>query len=109
MPAIAKHLAVHLSLLFSPRIFSPAVVQCRPLRFGCFQALPHRPCRCHAFVLTQAALEVEAEKPLASQQRINLRHDLTLVAEVLESGKGPTETTSSKATHALRPRSRAWK
>jgi nucleotide-binding universal stress UspA family protein len=46
----------------------------------------------HAFTLTQAALEVEAEKPLASQQRINLQHDLKLVAEVLGSGKGETET-----------------
>jgi len=46
----------------------------------------------HAFVLTQAALEVEAEIPLASQQRINLDHDLTLVAGALQSGTGQIET-----------------
>lgn len=46
----------------------------------------------HAFTLVQAALEVEIEKPFASQQRNNLNHDLTLTAEVLDAGQGTTGT-----------------
>jgi nucleotide-binding universal stress UspA family protein len=46
----------------------------------------------HAFTLVQAALEVEAEKPLASQQRITLNHELTLAAEILDAGRGTTES-----------------
>lgn len=46
----------------------------------------------HAFTLVQAALEVETEKPLSSQQRINLNRDLTLTAEALDDGQGTIET-----------------
>lgn len=46
----------------------------------------------HAFTLAQAALEVETEKPFSSQQRINLNHDLALTAEVLDAGRGTSET-----------------
>jgi len=46
----------------------------------------------HAFTLVQAAIEVEAEKPLASQQRINLNHELTLTARMLNAGRGTSET-----------------
>ncbi len=45
----------------------------------------------HAFILSQAALEVEAERPLGSRQRIELNRDLTLAAHTLPSGKGTTE------------------
>ena len=44
----------------------------------------------HAFTLVQAALEVEAEKPHASQQRITLNHELMLTAEILDAGQGTT-------------------
>jgi nucleotide-binding universal stress UspA family protein len=45
----------------------------------------------HAFTLTQAALEVEAEKPSGSLQRSNLHLDLTLTAEELKAGRGVAE------------------
>jgi nucleotide-binding universal stress UspA family protein len=45
----------------------------------------------HGFILTQAALEVEAGKPRSSQQRVDLNHDLLLTAEALPAGRGTTE------------------
>ena len=92
MPAIAKHLAVHLESVVFATDFSPASYNAG-LYASAISAHFHTGfVVAHAFVLTQAALEVEAERPLSSQQRINLRHDLTLVAEVLKSGKGQIET-----------------
>lgn len=46
----------------------------------------------HGFILTQAALEVEVEKPLSSQLRIDLFHELSRVAQALPAGRGATET-----------------
>lgn len=46
----------------------------------------------HSFTLTQAALEVEVEKAQASRQRVDLEHELELEAEVLDAGRGTTET-----------------
>ncbi len=46
----------------------------------------------HSFTLTQAALEVEVEKAKPSLQRVDLDHDLALAAEVLDAGRGTTET-----------------
>jgi nucleotide-binding universal stress UspA family protein len=45
----------------------------------------------HGFALTQAALEVEMEKPLHSRQRANLQCDLAAVAKTLEPGLGTAE------------------
>jgi len=45
----------------------------------------------HAFTLTQAALEVEVEKPFGSLQRSDLKLDLTLTAEELKCGRGITK------------------
>ena len=45
----------------------------------------------HAFTLTQAALEVEAEKPSGSLQRSNLHLELTQTAEELKAGRGDAE------------------
>jgi len=45
----------------------------------------------HGFTLVQAAIEAEVLKSRPSQQRIDLKHDLTLVAEILEAGRGKTE------------------
>ena len=45
----------------------------------------------HGFILTQAALEVETEKPQSSQQRTDLDHDLLITAEALAAGRGTTE------------------
>jgi len=46
----------------------------------------------HAFTLLQASLEVEAEHSLASQQRKDLTHELTLTAESLQAGRGLTQS-----------------
>jgi len=45
----------------------------------------------HGFALIQAALEVEMDKPLHSQQRANLQFDLAAVAKTLDSGLGVAE------------------
>jgi nucleotide-binding universal stress UspA family protein len=45
----------------------------------------------HGFALIQAALEVEMDKPLHSQQRANLHFDLTAVAKTLDAGLGVAE------------------
>src|ERR1700742_3355803 len=46
----------------------------------------------HAFTLSQAALEVEAEKPRTSLQRRDLGRELLLVAGELEGGRETTQT-----------------
>jgi len=46
----------------------------------------------HGFILTQAALEVEVERPLSSQLRIDLFHELTRAAAPLRAGRGVSET-----------------
>jgi nucleotide-binding universal stress UspA family protein len=46
----------------------------------------------HGFILTQAALEVEVERPLSSQLRIDLFHELTRAAKSLQAGRGSIET-----------------
>jgi nucleotide-binding universal stress UspA family protein len=46
----------------------------------------------HGFILTQAALEVEVEKPLSSQLRIDLFYELSRAAAALQAGRGDTET-----------------
>jgi nucleotide-binding universal stress UspA family protein len=46
----------------------------------------------HGFMLTQAALEVEAERPLSSQLRMDLLRELTRAAVPLQAGRGATET-----------------
>jgi nucleotide-binding universal stress UspA family protein len=45
----------------------------------------------HGFILTQAALEVEVEKPLSSQLRIDLFHELSRAAEALPAKREDTE------------------
>jgi nucleotide-binding universal stress UspA family protein len=92
VPTIGKHLAIQLDTIIFATDFSPAsqnaglYASAISVRFGTSLVVAH------AFTLTQAALEVEAEKPLASQQRRNLDHDLALTAEVLDAGRGTTET-----------------
>lgn len=46
----------------------------------------------HSFTLTQAALEVEVEKGKVSQQRVDLDLDLRLASEILDAGRGRTES-----------------
>ena len=46
----------------------------------------------HGFMLTQAALEVEAERPLSSQLRMDLLRELARAAAPLQAGRGATET-----------------
>ena len=45
----------------------------------------------HGFTLSQAALEVEAEWGDQSRQRLDLKHELSLVAELLPAGRGVTK------------------
>jgi nucleotide-binding universal stress UspA family protein len=46
----------------------------------------------HGVILTQAALEVEVERPLSSQLRIDLFHELTRAAAPHQAGLGAPET-----------------
>jgi nucleotide-binding universal stress UspA family protein len=91
MPTIGKSSAIRLDSIIFATDFSPAsqnaglYASAVSVHFGTSLVIAH------AFTLVQAALEVEAEKPLASQQRNNLKHDLMLAAEILDSGKGATE------------------
>jgi nucleotide-binding universal stress UspA family protein len=91
MPTIGKHPAIQLDSVVFATDFSPAshnaglYASAVSMHFGTNLVVAH------AFTLIQAALEVEAEKPLKSQQRMNLSHDLSLMVEVLESGRGTTE------------------
>lgn len=91
MSAIAKHLAVHLESVVFATDFSPASYNAGLYASAVSKHFRTKLVVAHAFILTQAALEVEAEKPGGSQQRRNLDHDLKLVAEVLESGNGEPE------------------
>ena len=92
MPTISKHLAIQLDTVVFATDFSPAsqnaglYASAVSVRFGTNLVVAH------AFTLTQAALEAETERPLASQQRRNLNHDLALAAEILDAGRGTTET-----------------
>ena len=45
----------------------------------------------HAFTLSQAALEVEAERGDQSRQRLELKHELSSIAELLPAGRNTTE------------------
>ena len=88
MPTIGQHVAIQLDTVIFATDFSPAsqnaglYASAVSMRFGTNLVVAH------AFTLTQAALEVEAEKPLASQQRSNLNHDLTLTEEIQNRTSG---------------------
>jgi nucleotide-binding universal stress UspA family protein len=91
MPTIGKGLAIQLDSIVFATDFSPAsqnaglYASAVSVRFGTSLVVAH------AFTLTQAALEVEAEKPFGSTQRANLKLDLTLTAQELKCGRGTTE------------------
>ena len=92
MPAIDARSAIPLDSIIFATDFSPAsqnaglYASAISIYFGVGLVIAH------AFTLVQAAIEVEAEKPLASQQRINLNHELALTARMLNAGRGATET-----------------
>jgi nucleotide-binding universal stress UspA family protein len=91
MPAFGKSVTIQLDSIVFATDFSPAsqnaglYASAVSVRFGTSLVVAH------AFTLTQAALEVEAEKPFGSVQRANLKLDLTLTAQELKSGSGTTE------------------
>jgi nucleotide-binding universal stress UspA family protein len=91
MPTIGVSSAIQLDSIIFATDFSPAsqnaglYASALSVRFGTHLVVAH------AFTLVQAALEVEAEKPLGSQQRINLNRELTLTAEILNAGQGTTD------------------
>ena len=92
MPTIGGGSVIQFNSIIFATDFSPAsqnaglYASAISVRFGARLVIAH------AFTLVQAALEVEAEKPLASKQRINLNRDLTLTAEALDDGQGIGET-----------------
>jgi nucleotide-binding universal stress UspA family protein len=90
MPIIGESSTIRLDSIIFATDFSPAsknaglYASAISVHFGTSLVIAH------AFTLVQAALEVEAEKPLKSQQRIKLNHELTLTAEILDAGQGTT-------------------
>jgi nucleotide-binding universal stress UspA family protein len=91
VPTIGKHLAIQLDSIVFATDFSPASQNAGLYASAVSVRLGTSLVVAHAFTLTQAALEVEAEKPFGSVQRANLALDLTLTAQELKSGRGTTE------------------
>jgi nucleotide-binding universal stress UspA family protein len=91
VPTIGKSLAIQLDSIVFATDFSPASQNAGLYASAVSVRLCTRLVVAHAFTLTQAALEVEAEKPFGSLQRANLNLDLTLTAEELKCGRGTTE------------------
>lgn len=93
MPPIGVSSTIQLDPIIFATDFSPAsqnaglYASARSVRFGTGLVVTH------AFTLVRAALEVEAEKPRTSRQRINLNHELMLTAEILDAGQGTTGYT----------------
>ena len=92
MPIIGKRAALELDSIIFATDFSPAsqnaglYASAISAHFGISLVIAH------AFTLVQAALEVEAEKPLASQQRANLNYELMLTAKILDAGEQRAES-----------------
>jgi nucleotide-binding universal stress UspA family protein len=92
MPIIGESSAIQLDSVIFATDFSPAsqnaglYASAISVHFGTSLVIAH------AFTLLQAALEVEAEKPLGSQQRANLSYELMLTAKMLDAGQGRTES-----------------
>lgn len=92
MPIIGKRAALELDSIIFATDFSPAsqnaglYASAISAHFGISLVIAH------AFTLVQAALEVEAEKPLASQQRANLNYELMLTAKILDAGQQRAES-----------------
>jgi nucleotide-binding universal stress UspA family protein len=90
MPTIGAISAIRLDSIIFATDFSPAsqnaglYASALSVHFGTGLVVAH------AFTLVQAALEVEAEKPHTSQQRVKLQHELMLTAEILDAGQGTT-------------------
>lgn len=91
MPTIGKSLAIQLDSIVFATDFSPASQNAGLYASAVSVRLGTSLVIAHAFTLTQAALEVEAEKPFGSMQRANLKLDLTLTAQELKCGRGATE------------------
>jgi nucleotide-binding universal stress UspA family protein len=91
MPIIGKSTALQIESIIFATDFSPAsqnaglYASALSIHFGTDLVVAH------AFTLLQASLEVEAERPLTSQQRKDLTQDLTLTVESLPAGRGLTQ------------------
>jgi hypothetical protein len=87
MPLIGSSSPVQLESVIFATDFSPAsqaaglYASALSIRFGTDLLVAH------AFTVSQAALEVEAEHPLGSQQRKDLIRDLVLSVELLGAGR----------------------
>jgi len=92
MPIIGKHPSIELDTVIFATDFSPASHNAG-LYASAISAHFHTDLVVlHAFTLLQAALQVEVEKSKPSQQRIDLHHALSLTAEILQAGRGTTES-----------------
>jgi nucleotide-binding universal stress UspA family protein len=91
MPTIGASSAIQLDSIIFATDFSPASQNAGLYASALSVHFGTRLVIAHAFTLVQAALEVEAEKPLGSQQRINLSRELTLTAQILDAGQGVTD------------------
>jgi nucleotide-binding universal stress UspA family protein len=91
MPMIGASSAIRLDSIIFATDFSPASQNAGLYASAVSTHFGTRLVIAHAFTLVQAALEVEVEKPRASQQRASLNHDLILSAQLLDAGSGATE------------------
>jgi nucleotide-binding universal stress UspA family protein len=92
MPTIGVSSAIRLDSIIFATDFSPASQNAGLYASALSVYFGTRLVVAHAFTLVQAALEVEVEKPRASQQRVSLNHDLMLSAQLLDPGSGATES-----------------
>lgn len=92
MPIIGKSPNVELDSILFATDFSPASQNAGLYASAVSVHFGTRLIVGHSFTMTQAALEVEVEKNRPSQQRLDLVHDLSLAAEILDAGRGTTES-----------------
>jgi len=92
MPAIGKSSTIQLDSIVFATDFSPASQNAGLYASAVSRHFGTNLVVAHAFTLSQAALEVEVAKSRPSQQRFDLKHDLKLAAQILDAGRGETET-----------------
>lgn len=92
MAVVDNHLVIPFKSVIFATDFSPASQNA-----GLYASAFSRHCGCdlvvaHGFILTQAALEVETERPKSSRLRSDLTRYLLETAKPLAAGRGNTET-----------------
>jgi nucleotide-binding universal stress UspA family protein len=92
MPAIGKSSTIQLDSIVFATDFSPASQNAGLYASAVSRHFGTSLVVAHAFTLSQAALEVEVAKSRPSQQRFDLQHSLNLAAQILDAGRGETES-----------------